>query len=87
MSGHEITGAWVDELEMAGRTWTFATCLKCRQLAPVSPAGQVFCETCSNREIELQRLLASVAQPVVYGSLRSALLGSTGHSTPRLAAW
>jgi len=77
----------VDELELAGRTWTLGSCLKCRQMVPVDPAGHAHCDICTGRAIELQRLLASVARVPVYGSLRSALLGSTAHSTPRLAAW
>lgn len=75
------------ELEAAGRTWTFASCLQCRQMAAVAPSGEVFCQTCISRAERLQELLASVARPVVYQSLKSFGRGTTHLATPRVAAW
>lgn len=58
-------------------SWTFATCLACRQQALVDPAGGLHCPTCTARADELARLLASVARVPIYRSLRSALLGTS----------
>lgn len=67
-------------------TWVFASCLACRQMAVVAPNGYRICPTCDARAAELQRLLASVARAVTYGSLRSALAGTTVLHAPQLAA-
>lgn len=65
------------------RTWTFASCLACRQMAVVAPNGMAMCPTCDARALELQRLLASVARPPVFGALRSALRAGTTLSQPQ----
>lgn len=76
-----------DEAGATARTWTFASCLACRQMAVVAPGGYRICPTCDARAAELQRLLASVARPVTYGSLKSFLRGTTAATRPQVAAW
>ncbi len=82
----DIAGVRFDEADAADRTWVFCTCLKCRQMAVVAPNGMTICPTCDARKAELQRLLASVARMVTYGSLKTCLLGTSNLHRPQVAA-
>ena len=62
--------------------WTIDSCMACRGSAWRGPDGSVHCPACEAKAERLAAALGSVAQPPVFGSLRSALRGSSSLSAP-----
>lgn len=62
--------------------WTVDSCMACRAQAWRGPDGSVHCPDCEAKAERLAALMASVATPPAFLSLRSALLGGSTFSTP-----
>ncbi|WP_310532530.1 hypothetical protein [Novosphingobium sp.] len=62
--------------------WTVDSCMTCRGQAWRGPDGSVHCPDCEAKAERLAALMASVANPPAFLSLRSALLGSSAQCRP-----